>query len=285
MPLSEEIVSQLPEDIRSDPALQSFNDIGGMAKSYLETKSMVGRSIQLPTKDSKPEDVERWTGETSAKLKDHGLTLSKLNEAPPATPEAYDIKLDGVAPEAIKGDKVIQSFTQWAHKNGIGNAQANGLVEWYAKDVLPMMQASMKEGAPEMIEDQAAVERVLGGVFKSETKEMLAARDQAIAGLKAEVPELADLLEGAAPYGKPWMAIKDHPAMVKLLKFVADAKQPDFGGHLDGIIGGETLDSIQQKIDAIRENTKMSGDKKADALMPLYKIKDAIIKRAESQAA
>jgi hypothetical protein len=281
MPLPDEIVSQLPEDVRSDPALSSFNDLGSLAKSYVETKSLVGSSIRLPGKDSKPEDIDKWSGETSAKLKDHGLTLAKLKEAPPATPDAYEFKLEGVTPEQIKGDKVIQSFSQWAHKNGVGNAQANGMVEWYAKEIVPMLQEQLRGQAPEILEEQGAIERVLGNVFKADTKQMLGARDAAINQLKAEIPELEDFLNGTAPYGKPWMTNKDHPALVKLLKFVADAKQPDFGGNLDGIIGGETLDSIQQKIDAIRENPKMSGDKKAEAMLPLYKIKDALIKRTE----
>lgn len=270
----------LPDDIRSDPGLQSFNDFGGMAKSYLETKSMVGRSIQLPGKDSKPEDVEKWAGETGAKLKDHGFGISKLSDLPPANPDGYEFKIEGVTPEQLKEDKILGSFRATAHKLGVNQQTAAALLDWYLKDAVPGLKAGADQ--IDMVEDAAQVEAALGKVFQGQTKEMIAARDQAVLALKSEIPELADFLEGTAPFGKPWMANKDHPAMVKLLKFVADAKAQDFGGAVSGLTASDTLESVDSEIDKLRKEAAASNDQlerekiggKMDAL---YKKKAALL--------
>jgi len=134
MPLAEDQAALLPEDIRSDPSLQSFSDFGGIAKGFIETKALVGRSIQLPGKDSKPEDVDKWAGETGAKLKDHGYAMVKASDIPagaPASPDAYEFKIEGVPPEVIKGDKILGEFRAVAHEMGMSNERAAKLVDWY----------------------------------------------------------------------------------------------------------------------------------------------------------
>ena len=269
MPLAEDQAALLPEDVRSDPGLQSFNDLGGLAKSYLETKSMVGRSIQLPSKDSKPEDVDKWAGETGAKLKEHGFTVAKLSERPPETPDAYDFKLEGVDPQVVKDDKILGSFRTSAHKLGLNQQQASDLVNWYLKDAVPTLQNGA--GSIEMVEDPAQVEKVLSGVFRGETKATLVARDQAVNQLKSEIPELEDFLSGTAPFGKPWMTNKDHPAMVKLLKFVAESKQQDFGGNIEGLGANDSISSTEEEIRAVRARTDVNDDKKGEMLLNLYK--------------
>jgi hypothetical protein len=278
MPLSEEHAALIPEDIRSDPTISVFNDVGSIAKSYVESRKLIGNSIQLPGKDSKPEDVDRWSGETSAKLKDHGLTLAKLSDAPPEKPDGYEFTIEGATPEQIKGDKILGSFRENAHKMGLNNAQAARLVEWYMKDAVPGLTAGADR--IEMVEDAAQVEKVLGDVFKGETKQTLAARDQAVTLLKSEIPELADFLEGTAPFGKPWMANKDHPAMVKLLKFVAEAKQQDFGGNIEGLSASDTVDSVDSQIADMRAKTDLSPAEIGKRLEPLYKKKAFLMKKA-----
>ena len=43
---------ELPEDMRSNAGLADFSDVGSLAKSFLETKSMVGNSIRVPGEDA-----------------------------------------------------------------------------------------------------------------------------------------------------------------------------------------------------------------------------------------
>jgi hypothetical protein len=268
---TEEHAALLPEDIRSDPGLQSFNDFGGLAKSYLETKSMVGRSIQLPAKDGKPEDLAKWQTETGAKLKDLGLTIAKPNEPPPETPDKYDFKVEGFAPEVIKDDIVVNLFREFAHENKIPNGTANKLVEFWAKKGAPALLAKLNEAQAanqvEMIEQPEERDKVWAEAFKGlEPSKISAERDETVAMTKAEIPELEDFMTGTAPSGGPWMTNGDHPAMIKILQFIRQQKQPDFGGHVNG--SNVSMDSAAaSEAEDIRSNPAnakhklyMSGD-------------------------
>ena len=53
----------LPEELRAEKSLESFKDIASLAKSYIETKRMVGQRQDVPkppTKESTPEQVAAW---------------------------------------------------------------------------------------------------------------------------------------------------------------------------------------------------------------------------------
>lgn len=45
----------LPDDISGDKGLADFNDIGGLAKAYLDTKADNGRSLRIPGAEATPE--------------------------------------------------------------------------------------------------------------------------------------------------------------------------------------------------------------------------------------
>jgi hypothetical protein len=50
----EEFKALLPEDVRNDPAI-TFEDVGALAKGFIETKKLVGSSIRPPGADATPE--------------------------------------------------------------------------------------------------------------------------------------------------------------------------------------------------------------------------------------
>jgi len=52
MPLPDDILEQIDEQYRGHASLKDMNDIGALAKSYVETKAMVGNSIRIPGKDA-----------------------------------------------------------------------------------------------------------------------------------------------------------------------------------------------------------------------------------------
>lgn len=52
MPLPNEILELLPEELQANESLTQFNSLGDLAKSYVETKGMVGRSIRIPSEDA-----------------------------------------------------------------------------------------------------------------------------------------------------------------------------------------------------------------------------------------
>lgn len=56
MPLPQEILETIPEEYRENETLSRFNDIGDLAKSYVELRNKQGRSITIPGKDAGEED-------------------------------------------------------------------------------------------------------------------------------------------------------------------------------------------------------------------------------------
>lgn len=52
MPLPSEILETLPEDLRSNETLSRYNSLEELAKGFIETKSMVGNSIRVPSEDA-----------------------------------------------------------------------------------------------------------------------------------------------------------------------------------------------------------------------------------------
>lgn len=58
----------LPEDMRDNPAIKDFTDVGALAKSYMETKSMVGSSIRIPGEDAGAEDWNAFNARLADKV-------------------------------------------------------------------------------------------------------------------------------------------------------------------------------------------------------------------------
>ena len=52
MPLPTEILDQVDELYRDHASLKDFENIADLAKSYVETKAMVGNSLRIPSKDA-----------------------------------------------------------------------------------------------------------------------------------------------------------------------------------------------------------------------------------------
>ena len=65
---------QLPEDMRMAPALQSFNDLSSMAKSYLEAQTRLGNSIRVPSHEAGDEDRAAFRKRILEVGADYGVT-------------------------------------------------------------------------------------------------------------------------------------------------------------------------------------------------------------------
>lgn len=47
--------ASLPPELQAEKSLESFKDVGALAKSFVETKRMVGKGVEVPPADAKPE--------------------------------------------------------------------------------------------------------------------------------------------------------------------------------------------------------------------------------------
>ena len=106
----------LPDDLKADKSLESFKDVAGLAKSFIETKKMVGARSAVPGADAKPEDV-------AAFRKALGV---------PDAPEGYALKRPEIAAVLGWDDKAEAGFKAAAHKAGMTPVAAQAAVDYYA---------------------------------------------------------------------------------------------------------------------------------------------------------
>ena len=105
--------SSLSEDYRNHPSIQKFQDVNGLAKSYLSLESMMGQEkIPVPKGD---DDVNAWS-------------MYKKAFGVPESSEKYDIKVDGVDPSKLTTLKEV------FYKNNIPQKTAQALTDAYVDD-------------------------------------------------------------------------------------------------------------------------------------------------------
>jgi hypothetical protein len=115
-PITEQISNwkdSLPDDLKAEKALESIQDIPGLAKSYIHAQKLVGADkIPVPNKFATDED---WQA-----------VYSKLGR--PEKPDAYEFNLkenSNIDENALKG------FKETAHKNGLLPKQAEAIMNFY----------------------------------------------------------------------------------------------------------------------------------------------------------
>ena len=128
--------SQIPEDIAGHRSLEHIQDVGALAKSYVNAQQMIGADkLAIPGKYATDEDwaeVDRRLGR-------------------PDTPEGY--QLENNLPEGFEPDEsALQGFQQAAHEIGLRPGQAQKLLDWYNNEM--GQSASMEEGQYEAIQAQ-----------------------------------------------------------------------------------------------------------------------------------
>jgi len=262
MPLPDEIVQSLPEELRGSSAVQKYNDVGSLVKGFSEMESYQGRSVAIPGND--PKELEAWKTQHLPKLQ-HVFA----DRMPPAKADDYEFKFDGMADEVIKSDKTLGVFREKAHQLGLSKTQAAGLVETFAKDILPALLPA--KGAEVDFIQGEHVDALMADIFKGESTQRIAEYKQNVDLLSRDIPELKDLLnDGVAPYGQASenkaLALGDHPAMVKLIGLVAKMTQTDFGGTANGATSHDGNAAVLEAKDIIRnkENPKYKAYHQGD---------------------
>lgn len=165
-------VDHLPEDIRSDGALQphikdGVIDFAGLAKSHVHANAMIGRDKVVIPKEG--DDSETWNT--------FFRTLGR-----PDSPDSYewpDVSQD--APDVQLDEQWVGEFGKWAHELGLSNSQAQGLMQRFAKHT----QYSMEQSAAAL---KGAQEQTMAEL----RREHGAATDDVIAGAKEVLNTFGD---------------------------------------------------------------------------------------------
>jgi hypothetical protein len=124
----------VPDDIKKDPSLKPFKDVGSLLKSYVNAQKMIGKDRAiLPTEKSPPEDWANF-------YKKMGLPEK----------EKYDLK----TPEWVKPDATLEAIKEMAHQNGILPRQLQPVLDSYyakTKEAQELAQAEAKKQREEQL--------------------------------------------------------------------------------------------------------------------------------------
>lgn len=214
----------LPEDLRAEKSLESFKDVGALAKSYVETKKMVGDALKVPAADAKPEERAAFYTKLG-----RPETADKYTVKAPTFPEELGLTWDGEAQS---------QFLASMHEAGLTNAQVQKALDWYGAYMLRAGDAQIREAAQERRTATEALRTRWGSAME---------RNVGLA--RAAVQKMANgderLLAAADAEG-------NNPALLELLHAAGELlfERGEIRG--DEYRGGRTVDEIQADIDAIK---------------------------------
>ena len=201
--------SQIPEDIAGHRSLEHIQDVGALAKSYVNAQSMIGADkLAIPGKYATPEDwaeVDRRLGR-------------------PDSPEGYD--LQNTMPEGIDPDpNMLGGFKQAAHDVGLRPDQAQKLLNWYNDTMGQSMQ----------LED-GKYEAMVAEVQTELTREYGAALDDNLSNADAMVTEFgnAEMTEMRLADGR---LLGDHPDFIRM--------NINLANFINEKIGEDTLEGVK----------------------------------------
>jgi len=218
--------NSISEQYRTNPNIEKFTEIDALAKSYINAVSMIGTDkIPLPGKTATD---EQWNE-----------VYNKLGR--PESPDKYKLELKtDVAPV---DETVIRGFAENAHKLGLNNRQAQGILEFYKST----LESSAKEMSVNMeyAQEQAANElrSEWGRAYEDNLK-----KASAVAKTYLE-PELLDtqLRDGSR--------LGDNPKIIKAFANIANLLSED------KIVGAEG-EGVMQARDIEGEIRQLTTDKK-----------------------
>jgi len=217
--------SSISEEYRTNPNIEKFTEIDALAKSYINAVSMIGTDkIPLPGKTATD---EQWNE-----------VYNKLGRPESADKYKLELKTD----VAQVDENAIKGFAENAHKLGLNNKQAQGILEFYKST----LEQSAKEQNVSMESAQANAANELRKEWGRSYDENL----QKAASLAKNYlePELLDtpLRDGSR--------LGDNPKIIKAFAEIAKVMSED------KILGAEST-SINQPRDIEKEITDLTTDR------------------------
>ena len=202
----------ISQEYRSNPNIEKFTELDALAKSYINAVSMIGTDkIPLPGKSATD---EQWNE-----------VYNKLGR--PESPDKYTLELKtDVAPV---DENIIKGFAQNAHKLGLNNKQAQGILEFYKST----LEGSAKEMAVNMESAQAEATNALRAEWGRAYDDNL--RKAANVAQTYLEPELLDtqLRDGSR--------LGDNPKIIKAFANIANLLSED------KIVGAEGNEAMQPR--------------------------------------
>ena len=215
----------ISEEFRNDPNIEKFTEIDALAKSYINATRMIGQDkVAVPNENS---TEDQWN-EVYAKL---------------GRPESADkYKLEAKSDVVPIDEGAIKQFAENAHKLGLNNKQAQGILEFYKNSMEGTAQQSKIDTETAQANAEQQLRQEWGKTFEENVKK---AGSVAKANLGVEVLDM-QLKDGTR--------LGDHPDVIKGFAKIADMMSED------KIVATES-ESVDQGKDIEQEISKIMNDR------------------------
>ena len=211
----------LSDDLKMNANLLKFNDIEGLAKSYISAQSMIGADkVAIPGKHASPDD---WS-EVYGKL---------------GRPEAAD----GYELNYGEGDNpLVGEYAEAVHAAGLNPQQAQSLLDWYT-EVETRGNQAQEEAAVQSTEDGLQeLRQEWGRAFDQKAASAQRAANALLGG--TEMFDEITLADGRK--------LGDHPTIVKMFASLADQISED-------TMQGETTETAFTPDEAMRRIAEITA--------------------------
>ena len=211
----------ISEEFRNDPNIQKFTEIDALAKSYINATKMIGQDKMVVPNNNFTED--QWSD-----------AYSKMGRPESADKYSLNIKSDVIPFE----ETAIKSFQEQAHKLGLNNQQAQGVLDFYKNTTEGSIQQSKVDTETAQAQAQQSLRQEWGREYDANISK---AKSLAKANVSAEVL-LMELKDGTR--------VGDHPEIVKGFAKIANLLSEDKIVSTEAENMDRSTD-IQQEIDQI----------------------------------
>ena len=188
----------ISEEFRNDPNIEKFTEIDALAKSYINATQMIGQDkVAVPNKNS---TEDQWNE-----------VYDKLGRPESADKYSLNVKSDVVPID----EGSIKQFADNAHKLGLNQKQAEGILDFYKTNMEGMAQQSKVDTETAQAQSAQELRQEWGREFDTNVKK---------AGALAKANMNPEILDMELKNG---MRVGDHPEIIKGFAKIAGMMSED----------------------------------------------------------
>ena len=215
----------ISEEFRQDPNIEKFTEIDALAKSYINATKMIGQDkVALPNKNSTEDQWNEF--------------YDKTGRPESADKYSLDVKSDVVPLD----NGAVKQFAENAHKLGLSNKQAQGVLEFYKNSMEGTAQQSKVDTETAQVQAEQELRQEWGREFENNVKK---------AGALAKANINSDILDLELKSG---IRVGDHPELIKGFAKIASMMSEDKIVSPESDSASKITD-IESEISTITNNT------------------------------
>ena len=227
--------STIPEEIRGHKSLDHIQDVGALAKSYVNAQSMIGADkVAIPGKHATDDD---WN-EVYARL------------GRPDSPEGYELQ-NNLA-EGVEADEgMLDWYRQTAHEIGLTPTQAQKLLDKYNGELGSRFDGDTGQADQLIAQTETELRREYGQAFDDRLSNANAIMMEFGAVDTVDGETMSAVSEIELSDGR---LLGDHPEMIKMMMNIGEFISSKIGeDSLEGIktSGAMTPSDAQERISEI----------------------------------